>query len=73
MALCFLEEVSQTQFSHFFNVTLEGDLGMRVDAEYPLRVLCFSIALQHDLLLPWSTITDRNLTLLKRCKKLKIE
>ena len=73
MALCFLEEVSQTQFSHFFNVTLEGDLDMRVDAEYPLRVLCFSIALQHDLLLPWSTITDRNLTLLKRCKKLKIE
>ena len=53
MALCFLEEASQTQFSHFFNVTLEGDLGMRVDAKYPLRVLYFSIALQHDLLLPW--------------------
>ena len=73
MALCFLEEASQTQFSHFFNVTSEGDLGMRVDAEYLLRGLCFSIALLHDLLLPWSTITDRNLTLVKRCKKLKIE
>ena len=73
MALCFLEEASQTQFSHFFNVTLEGDLGMRVDAEYLLRGLCFSIDLLHDLLLPWSTITDRNLTLVKRCKKLKIE
>ena len=49
MALCFLEEASQTQFSHFFNVTLEGDQGMRVDAEYLLRGLCFSIALLHDL------------------------
>ena len=73
MALCFLEEVSQTQLSHFFNVTLEGDLGMRVDAEYPLRVLYFSIALQHDLLLPWSTITDRNPTIVKRYIKLKTE
>lgn len=73
MALCLLEEASQTQFSHFFSVTLEEDLGMRVDTEYLLRVLCFSIALLHDLLLPWSTITDRNLNLVKRCKKLKTE
>ena len=73
MALCLLEEASHTQFSHFFRFTLEGKLGMRVDAEYPLRVLCFSIALLHDLLLPWSTITDRNLTLVKRYIKLKIE
>lgn len=69
-----LEEAPHTQFSHFFSVTLEGDLmGMRVDAEYPLRVLYFSIALQHDLLLPWSTITDRNPTIVKRYIKLKTE
>ena len=48
-------------------------MGMRVDAEYPLRVLYFSIALQHDLLLPWSTITDRNPTIVKRYIKLKTE
>ena len=71
MALYLLEEASHTQFSHFFSVTLEGDLGMRVDAAYPLRVLCFSIALQYDLLLPWSTITDRNPTIVKRYIKLK--
>ena len=81
MALYLLEEATHTQFSHFFSVTLEVDLGMRVDTEYLPRVfhrkgylvLCFSIALLHDLLLPWSTMTDRNLKLVKRYKKLKIE
>ena len=41
MAVYLLEKATHTQFSHFFSVTLEGDLGMRVDAEYLLRILCF--------------------------------
>ena len=38
MALYLLEEAAHTQFPHFFSVTLEVDLGMRVVTEYFLCV-----------------------------------